>query len=217
MNAKIIPTVFAYNKKQYEKRLEKLLPLSKELQVDFMDGLLGTKKGLLPININDLPKNKFFEAHMMVAQPQQHIQEAAQKGFSRYLFHIESQHTQEETKNLIQEIKKAKMKPGLVLNPTTPIARIKPFIKDIDVAMLMGHNIGVEGVSLSTGIYNKIRHLHEQFPNLTIEVDGGVTQDNAYRLVQAGATRLSVGSAISNEQDPKKALQELQKSIQQTR
>jgi len=73
----------------------------------------------------------------------------------------------------------------------------------------MGHEPGYENVGVDSQVYKKIRNLREQFPRLPIEVDGGVDEKTAARFAKAGATRLSVGSAISSSQDPRDTLRKL--------
>ena len=88
---KIIPTIFATNKSDFDKRFNLLRKISKNLQIDFMDGKLVDSKS---ISLNEVPnlsryKNN-FEAHLMVKNPDRWISDLEKKGFSKVIFHIEA-------------------------------------------------------------------------------------------------------------------------------
>lgn len=205
---RIIPTIFAKKQQEFQERFERLMPIASEFQIDFMDGKFHSVKGVMPSQLKILPQ-KSFEAHMMVKEPHRYVDQAKKLGFQRYLFHIESQDSEAQTKLLIKKIHESGMKAGVVLNPKTSINKIKPFLKEADLVMFMGHEPGHENVGVDSQVYKKIRNLREQFPRLPIEVDGGVDEKTAARFKRAGATRLSVGSAISSAKDPRDALRKL--------
>ena len=105
----------------------------------------------------------------------------------------------------------AGMKPGMVINPRTPLSHIEPFLDSVRIIMFMGHTPGYENVGIEKGVLQKIRYIKRECRTHVIEVDGGVTDKTAPRFIAAGATRLSVGSYISASSNPKKALAELKK------
>ncbi len=207
---RIIPTIFAKKQQEFQERFDRLMPIAQEFQIDFMDGKFHAVKGMLPSQIKTLPQ-KSFEAHMMVNNPERYVEQAKKLGFQRFLFHIESQDSEEKTRLLIDKIHKSGMKAGVVLNPKTSLNSVKPFLKTADLVMFMGHEPGYENVGVDSQVYKKIRNLREEFPRLPIEVDGGVDMKTAPKFAKAGATRLSVGSAISSADDPRDALKELRK------
>jgi len=208
----IVPTVFAKNEQEFKQRFRLVTPLANQIQIDFMDGKLTKTKGVMPSIVPDLKRKKQkFEAHMMVAHPERWVQRTAQKGFDRFLFHIESQTTKRGTLQLIERIKNAGMKPGIVINPRTPLSRIELFLSEVPIVMFMGHRPGVESMGIESEVLKNIREIKKKFPKMVIEVDGGVDNKTASRFVKAGATRLSVGSYISGSVHPRKALTELRR------
>lgn len=208
----IIPTVFAKNEQEFTERFKMVTSLAQQIQIDFMDGKLHRVKGIMPSVVPNLKRRKqLFEAHMMVAHPERWVQRTAEKGFDKFLFHIESQSSKDETVHLINRIKEAGMKPGIVINPSTSLERIKPFLDDVALVMFMGHEPGVEGVGVEADVYKNIRRTRKEHPQLVIEVDGGVDDKTAPRFVKAGATRLSVGSYISRSVHPRQAVTELRR------
>lgn len=210
---RIVPTIFAKSQKEFDDRYKRLLPIAKEFQIDFMDGHFVPFRGP---SLNGVPNLKRlsqqFEAHMMVKNPRLYVERAAQKGFGRFLFHIESQENPLRTSRLIDAIKDAGMQPGIVLNPQTPLARIREHISDVSTIMFMGHTPGYENAGIEKGVLQKIRQLRKEYPRLTIEVDGGVDEKTAPRFVAAGANRLSCGSYISTG-NPKERLATLRRVV----
>jgi ribulose-phosphate 3-epimerase len=106
----------------------------------------------------------------------------------------------------IQQIKNLGMKAGVALNPHTPVELLKDCLQDIDMVLIMSVNPGFGGQQFIPHTYTKIRELKKmiQEKNLStqIEVDGGVTLENAGQLVKAGADILVAGSTVFHAKDP---------------
>ena len=99
---------------------------------------------------------------------------------------------------------------GLTLLMDTPLDVVGPIAIECDVVQLMSiAKLGHQGMPFEPGVVKRIKDLHARYPDLIIEVDGGVSKANIVDLVHAGATRFGVGSAISKAPDPKAAYGEL--------
>src|SRR3989344_5043090 len=119
----IIPTIFAHNKKEFSQRFQKLLPISKNLQIDFMDGKFVKSKSISLSNIPNLKKyKKNFEAHLMVKNPDNYLKKLKKKGFNKIIFHYISTNDSEKT---IKKIKQLKLSAWLAINPQVSIKKIK--------------------------------------------------------------------------------------------
>src|SRR3989338_6887684 len=108
MKPKIIPTIFALNEEDFQHRFDKLIKISKELQIDFMDGKFVKSKS---INFSIIPnlrkfKKHRFEAHLMTLHPEKYISILKKKGFKKIIFHFDT----DDNVKTIALIKKAKMK-----------------------------------------------------------------------------------------------------------
>ncbi len=210
MKVKIIPTIFALNKKEFFERFEKLKNLSKELQIDFMDGKFVKSKS---VNFNFIPSLKKypikFEAHLMTIFPEKYFKKLKQKGFSKIIFHIESKNTDSEVKKTISQAKKLKVKTYIALNPETKLQKIYPFLRLIDGVLLMGVHPGKEHQKLISSVYKKIKLLKTLDKNIAIQIDGGVSEKNAKKLFFAGANILNSGSFIYSARDPQLAINQL--------
>jgi ribulose-phosphate 3-epimerase len=106
----------------------------------------------------------------------------------------------------VQQIKSLGMKAGVALNPHTPVELLKDILQDVDMVLLMSVNPGFGGQSFIPHTINKIKRMREmideQLLNVSIEIDGGVTLDNAKLIIDAGADILVAGSTVFKAADP---------------
>ncbi|MDB2388902.1 ribulose-phosphate 3-epimerase, partial [Flavobacteriaceae bacterium] len=118
----------------------------------------------------------------------------------------------------LQAIKQHGMKAGVALNPHTPVSLLKDVLGDLDLVCLMSVNPGFGGQKFIEHTYQKVRELNsmrqEQNANFLIEIDGGVTSDNALALKEAGADVLVAGSFVFNAKDPLATVADLKKITQ---
>jgi ribulose-phosphate 3-epimerase len=204
---KIIPTIFAHNKKEFDKRFNKLINISKNLQIDFMDGKFVPAKSVQLKDIPNLKKYKNnFEAHLMCFSPEKYILGLKNKGFKKVIFHIEATKNPEK---IIQKIKHLKMQPMIAINPET---NVKDLPKEVSV-LLMGVHPGKEHQSFIQKVYNKIKELRKINKKTFIQVDGGVNEKFAKKLAKLKVNAVNSGSYISNSENPKKVYRKLIQSV----
>ncbi len=209
---KIIPTIFSKNKKEFEQKLTKLIPISKKLQIDLMDGKFVNNESVKPQYIPDLNKyNNDFEAHLMVQKPRLYYEKIKNKGFKKIIMHIDAFENETDAINFFKEIKKQKQQPVIAINPDTKLT--KKIIESFNFFLIMGVKPGKEKQKLIPTTYNKIKKIKQINPRAKIQVDGGVTPINSSKLFKAGANYLNSGSFISNNDEPKKALFKLIKEV----
>lgn len=180
--------------------------------LDIMDGLFvpNISYGFPVVKaISELAK-KPMDAHLMIVDPDRYIERFAKEGVKYLSVHIEACTHLHRT---IQNIKECGMKAGVALNPHTPAYMIKEIIADTDFVLVMSVNPGFGGQSFIASSLNKIREIRDMAsktaPNLLIEVDGGVSKENAPLLVEAGADILVAGSSIFSKSSPSEAIKEL--------
>ncbi|MAG38242.1 hypothetical protein CMI45_02565 [Candidatus Pacearchaeota archaeon] len=210
---KVVPTVFAKNKKDFDSRFKKLIKVSKELQIDFMDGKFVKSKG---VSLKDIPRLRGkgkFEAHLMVKNPGEWIQDLKKKGFSKVLVHYEAVKDIDNLSRIVFLIKSEKMKSWLVFNPETDFNRIKEVLSrmDIDGIMFMGVKPGKEGQKLDPNLIRKVSNVRNFDRKIKIQVDGGINDKNVGNLGKAGVDIVNVGSFVSQAKDPKKSFELLKK------
>lgn len=213
MKYKIIPTVFAKTKIEFDKRLNKLTPFARDIQIDFMDGKFVKAKSVSLRDIPNLKKYKNnFEAHLMVKKPLLWTNNLKDKGFKKIIFHYEALRNRDIIMNLIAQIKRARMKAFIALNPETDINKIVCFLLYIDGVLLMGHELGIEHIKLLPLIYKKIKSIRSN-KKLIIQIDGGVNDKNIKKLANAGANIFNIGSFVADAEKPLDALLRLKDKL----
>jgi len=203
----IIPTVFSNNKKEFISRFQKLLPISKNIHIDIMDGKFVKAKSISTSQIPNLKKYKNnFEAHLMVMYPQKMIPKLRRLGFKKFIFHYKAVKKPEQ---VIQRARNHKLSPWLAINPEVPIKKILHLIPKIDGILLMGVHPGKENQKFIPSTLTKIKTLRKSHPKLKIQVDGGASQQTIRKLAKLKVNYINSGSYVSESENPKQALKEL--------
>ncbi|MEK7552679.1 MAG: HisA/HisF-related TIM barrel protein, partial [Patescibacteria group bacterium] len=147
------------------------------------------------------------EAHLMVQSPEEVVGEWFAVA-DRVLVHVEATSHLDEVLDFFDG---RVVEPGLVFNLTTPLEQFEKLLERVRTVQLMAINeIGAQGHPFNEQVFEKIKVLRTIAPNVKIQVDGGVTFDNAEQLIDSGADRLVVGSAIWRADDPLVALKKFQ-------
>jgi len=186
------------------------------LHLDVMDGRFvpNISFGLPVIESLRAATAKPFDVHLMILDPERYAEAFKKAGANILTVHIEAcPHLHRN----IQQIKSLGMKAGVALNPHTPVESLKDILQDIDLVCLMSVNPGFGGQSFIPHTYAKIRQLRGMIENLglqvDIEIDGGVTLDNAKQLLDAGASVLVAGNTVFRSANPTETIQLLKKVV----
>jgi len=148
-----------------------------------------------------------YEAHLMVAKPEEKVAAWVQAGAMRIIVHVEAIHDFDALWSTVGELTEL----VLALKLQTPLETLEPFAERIEGIHLMTIlQIGYQGVGFDETSLDRVKAAHAQYPNLPISVDGGITTENAKALFDAGASRLVVGSAIVGSEDPEYTYRELE-------
>lgn len=173
--------------------------------LDVMDGRFvpNISFGLPIITAVRKATTKVCDVHLMIEEPGNYINAFKEAGADMLTVHIEACiHLHRN----IQQIKSLGMKTGVALNPHTPVFLLYEIITEIDMVCLMSVNPGYGGQSFIPQTLNKIRQLKalilEKNATALIEVDGGVTLDNAAEIIQAGADVLVAGNTVFKSPNP---------------
>lgn len=174
------------------------------LHIDVMDGHFVPNITLGPAIVKSLRKdvNMVFDAHLMIENPDNYINDFVDAGCDMIVVHEEACTHLHRT---IQNIKSFNVKAGVALNPATPIENIKYILNDIDMVLIMTVNPGFGGQSFIGTMIDKIKELKalidEKGLDVDIQVDGGIKPSNVSEVVKAGANVIVAGSAIFNSDD----------------
>lgn len=186
------------------------------IHVDVMDGVYvpNLSIGFPVLRALKGKVDKPIDVHLMITEPERYLRDFVEAGANTLVIHEES------TVHLhrsIAAIKEMGILAGVALNPHTPLSVLEYIINDLDIVMLMSVNPGYGGQKFIPSVLRKIQDLKEMMArkgaqNL-IEVDGGVTAENAGALVRAGANVLVSGSAIFGKPDYKAAIEAIRASV----
>lgn len=184
--------------------------------IDIMDGVFVPNISFgMPV-LKSIAKhaNKTIDVHLMIVDPDRYIQTFADLDADILTVHYEACTHLHRT---VQAIKAAGMKAGVALNPHTPIAVLEDIITDLDLVCIMSVNPGFGGQSFIENTYKKIQQLKNliEFSGAStlIEIDGGVTDQNANKLVEVGANVLVAGSFVFKSDNPTETIENLKTII----
>ena len=173
--------------------------------LDIMDGRFVPNISYGPMIVDFISKTttKYCDVHLMIEEPEKFAEAFQKAGANNLTVHYEAcKHLHRN----IQQIKSLGMHAGVALNPHTPVDGLKDILKDIDVVCLMSVNPGFGGQSFIGQTLLKIKQLkemiNEQLLNVKIEIDGGVTLENAKLIIEAGADVLVAGNTVFKSENP---------------
>jgi len=155
-----------------------------------------------------------FEFDLMIDQPHERVMDFVHAGASRVVVHAESVgalHAVQKLVDLREETGALPLKVGVAISCMAQPDILEPFEAQFDYVQVMGiAKVGFQGQPFDVHALHLLERLRLRYPSLPLQVDGGVTIDNAQQIVKAGATKLVVGSAIFKASDPIAAIKELQ-------
>jgi len=187
------------------------------IHVDVMDGhfvpniTIGAPVVAAIRPLTDLP----LDVHLMIERPERYISDFAGAGADIITVHVEScPHLHRS----VQMIRDLGIKAGVSLNPATPLNAVEEILPNVDLALIMSVNPGFGGQSFIPATLPKIanlrRMLDDRNPGAELEVDGGVTPENAGDIVKAGATVLVAGTSVfRTEEGIGRALQRIREAV----
>ncbi|BEM29039.1 ribulose-phosphate 3-epimerase [Serratia marcescens] len=213
--ATILPSIFGADILRLQEEIKFLEAENTEiLHVDLMDGTYVSNIAFGPNQIAAMKKasSMIFDVHMMLANPERHIDEVIKTGAEMISVHCEST---PHVHYIIQKIKQAGRKAGVVLNPGTSESVIEYLLDDIDYILIMTINPGQPGQKFIEKSMEKIKNTKKMIAGraIQIEVDGGVNVEIAKKVKEVGADLIVVGGALFNG-SPQENYQALRMAIQ---
>lgn len=206
MAVEVIPAILVKNREQLLSHISRVKGLVSTVHIDVMDGKFVPNSTVGPADFVGLPTGVSYEFHWMVKDPEEYIKHV--RGPHLHMVHVEAIRNWNAIKIVC---KNSGGTLGIVINPGTAIERLAPFMKDVSRVLVMSVNPGFSGQSYIQTVEDKIRSLRKLFPNLEIEVDGGINPETAERASAAGADKIAAASAIYAAPDTGVAIAELKK------
>ena len=180
--------------------------------IDVMDGMFvpNISFGMPVISAIKKHAKKTMDVHLMIVDPDRYITDFKNVGADILTVHYEACTHLHRT---VQEIKAQGMKAGVSLNPHTPIAVLEDIIGYLDLVLIMSVNPGFGGQSFIENTYKKVQQLRALIEysesNAIIEIDGGVTDQNIEKLLEAGADAFVAGSFVFKSENPTETIADL--------
>jgi len=213
MSHKIAPSMLAADFGNLQRDCEMINNSQADwFHIDVMDGhfVPNISYGMPVIQAIKKHATKPLDVHLMIDKPERYIEDFAKVGADIITVHYESTIHLHRT---LTQIKDSGCKAGVVLNLTTPVSVLEDILPQCYMILLMSINPGFGGQKFEEMTYKKVRKLrqmaNDQGLNTHIEIDGGVTSDNARKLIDAGADVLVAGSFIFKSNEPIKTIADL--------
>jgi len=185
------------------------------VHIDVMDGSFvpNISFGFPVIHAIRKYTNKIFDVHLMIMNPDKFVPEFKKAGADILTVHLEACTHLHRT---VQYIHSNDMKAGIAINPHTPVSALAAIIRDVDLVCVMSVNPGFGGQKYIPYTLEKVRQLREMCdqynPGCLIEIDGGITLENATENLLAGANVLVAGNTVFGSDDPEGMIEKLLKS-----
>lgn len=216
MNKLIIaPSLLAADFRNLEREFQKINDSASEwVHFDVMDGVNvpNISFGFPILEATRTLTDKFIDVHLMIENPSNYFEEFKKYGADGITIHFENNQNLERD---LKSIRALNMKSGLVINPDTEVSCVAPYLADCDLILIMSVVPGFGGQKFIENTYSKVKEARELIDksgyDIRLQVDGGVSVQNASQLRASGADVLVCGSAVFKAPDFSEYIAELMK------
>ena len=201
-DVKLAPSILAADFNRLGEQTQAAVDAGAEhIHVDVMDGHFVPNLSIgVPVvaSLREIvPKTVLLDVHLMIEPPEPLIPAFADAGADALTVHVEAT---SHLHRAVQQIRALDVRPGVALNPSTPLSTLEVVLPDVDLFLVMSVNPGYGGQSYIPSSTPKIAHLRQMLDDIDsqadISVDGGVKTDNAREIAEAGATVLVAGTSV---------------------
>ena len=211
----IAPSILASDFANLQREVEMINKSDADwFHIDIMDGVFvpNISMGLPVVEAINRHAKKPLDVHLMIVQPERYVEAFRKAGAEVISVHVEAcPHLHRN----IQQLKSLGCKAGVAINPHTSIVELENVIADIDLICLMSVNPGFGGQKFIENTYKKVAQLKEMIKRsgskAIIEIDGGVNQQNAKPLIEAGADVLVAGNFVFSSSNPTQVISDLKR------
>lgn len=205
----ICPTVTAFGSHDYRDQIELLEPFAERIHIDLMDGVFAphVSPGLEQIW---WPEHVTADLHLMFQKPSEQLEQIINRQPNLVIIHLEAE---VEHVKFAAELQRAGIKAGLALLQSTTVEQAADLLTYFDDIMVYSGKLGEHGGVADLGLLDKVHQLKVRHPLIEISWDGGINDQNARQLIEAGVNVLNVGSYIHGADNPQEAYAKLKSLI----
>ena len=182
------------------------------IHIDVMDGVFvpNISFGFPVMGPIRKGTKKVLDTHLMIVEPEKYIERFAKAGADIITIHLEAT---DDLHAAIAMIKKTGAKAGVSIKPKTPVSAIAPYLRELDLVLIMSVEPGFGGQTFIEGSTEKVAELKREIDRCgsqaVIEIDGGITLGNAAEVYAAGCDVLVAGSTVFASDDPERTIRQL--------
>ena len=212
----IAPSMLSADFLHLEKDVEMVNKYADIFHLDIMDGVFvpNISYGFPIVEAIARKADKPLDVHLMIVEPERYVERFAAVGTDMLSFHLNAT---ENPSEVLAMIRKNNMKAGLVINPDLPVESLFPYLKECDYVMLMGVFAGFGGQKYIPETTERLRALKNEIVrqnlDVLLEVDGGVTEENAAEIVGACVDILVAGSTVFRASNPAEVINSLRNCL----
>ena len=203
---KIAPSILSADFGRLNEEIASVEPLCDYLHFDVMDGHFVPNLSFGAPVLACLKTSLPAQCHLMVSNPEDLLEAFAKAGANMIIVH---QEVSDDLPGLFQKIRDLGMEVGVSINPDTPVSTLEAVVRELDQVLVMSVHPGYGGQKFIPEALDKIRMLRQMREDLSIAVDGGVNDETAPSIIQAGADILISGSFIFKSSDRAQAIASL--------
>ncbi len=214
---KIAPSILSADFSRLDREVRAVERAGADLiHVDVMDGHFVPNITIGPLVVAGLRKltSLPLDVHLMIEEPERYIEAFGQAGSTWITIHAE---VCRNLRQMVRKIRQLNVRPGVVLNPATPLKRLSPVLEEIDLVLLMSVNPGFGGQAFIPTVLKKVEQLRKAIDrnrySVEIEVDGGIKLENIGEVSRAGGDIFVLGTGIFKTENYKETIRKLRREI----
>jgi ribulose-phosphate 3-epimerase len=218
--AKVAASILAADFARLGEQVKAVEPWADMIHVDMMDAHFVPPLSIGPVVLESLrPVTELpLHAHLMVERPQDLLEPLVEAGTNQITFHAESS---ADASKLVYRIREHGLRPGMAVNPLTPVEKLFPHLDELDNVIVMTlRETGWAGQPFQDSSLPKIESVRREIDrrgiSVDVEVDGGINEESGRRCVAAGATVLAAASSVFRAGDPAEAARRLAEAARWT-
>ena len=202
----IVPAILTEDPGVLETMVRQAESFTTYVQFDIMDGRFVPSRSITYEHLATLPMKLSWEAHLMVENPEDYLEDFRRVGAQKVVFHYEATSSSEE---VISQARNLSLGVGLAVNPETPVSIIRPIASKVDSVLFLTVHPGFYGSQFIPEVLDKVIELRSTGLGVEISVDGGIKESNIAEVARVGVDVIYVGSAIFLQPQPGESFRRL--------